>query len=135
MKNENIKKSNSNEQQKAAMAKIEQGETNYKFLCNSSAKSEMFSLKQALAAVKNAYQAKAEGTREYITDKLGIKPQQINNMQWQELQEFAKCGKSGRYSTWAVLNALPKWKEQADEKKALEEAKKRIESKKGAKVA
>lgn len=80
-----------------------------KCLCNASAKQEMFSLKQALAAVKNAYDAKADGVREYITDTLGIGAKRLKDLQWTGLQEYAKAGKTGRYSTWAVLNALPKW--------------------------
>lgn len=80
-----------------------------KVLCNASAKMEMFSLKQALAAVKNAYDAKAEGVREYITDTLGIGAKRLKDLQWTDLQEYAKAGKTGRYSTWGVLNALPKW--------------------------
>lgn len=80
-----------------------------KVLCNASAKQEMFSLKQALAAIKNAYDAKSDGVREYITDTLGIGAKRLKDLKWSDLQEYAKAGKTGRYSTWAVLNALPKW--------------------------
>ena len=32
-------------------------------------------------------------------------------MDWQTLSPWCKSGKSGKYSTWGVLNALPKWYE------------------------
>ncbi len=91
---------------------------------------EMFSLKQALSAVKNAYDAKADGVREYITDTLGIGAKCIKDLKWENLQKYAKAGKTGRYSTWGVLNALPKWKANADDKAALAAARKRLEEKK-----
>lgn len=106
-----------------------------KCLCNASAKMEMFSLKQALAAVKNAYDAKAEGVREYITDTLGIKAKALKDAKWEDLQEYCVAGKTGRYSTWAVLNALPKWYDAISAKERLAAAKKQLAEKKADKAA
>lgn len=95
----------------------------------------MFSLKQALAAVKNAYDTKAEGVREYITDTICINAKALKNLKWEDLQEYCVAGKTGRYSTWGVLNALPKWKAATDDKAALTAAKQRLAEKKAEKKA
>lgn len=100
-----------------------------KCLCNASAKAEMFSLKQALSAIKNSYDAKAEGVREYITDTLGIGAKALKDLKWESLKEYCVAGKTGRYSTWGVLNALPKWKAATDESASLEAAKQRLAKK------
>ena len=116
-----------------------------KCLANDAAKAEMFSLKGATNAVKNAYDADKErkDTRAYI-EGLGYSAQMFKQLNWQDLQQYATT-KSGRFSTWAVLNAL-KAKSDAEDlkgvRKAIEErkaeraaakaAKERIEARKRA---
>lgn len=80
-----------------------------KCLANDAARAEMFSLKQATAAVKNAYDLDKDkkDTRAYI-EQLGFSANMFKSLQWQDLQDYATT-KSGRFSTWAVLNALAKY--------------------------
>ena len=87
----------------------EQKPRSLKCLANDAAKAEMFSLKQATAAVKNAYDQDKErkDTRAYV-ESLGFSANAFKSLQWQDLQEYATT-KSGRFSTWAVLNALAKY--------------------------
>lgn len=87
----------------------EQKPRSLKCLANDAAKAEMFSLKQATAAVKNAYDQDKErkDTRAYV-ESLGFSANVFKSLQWQDLQEYATT-KSGRFSTWAVLNALTKY--------------------------
>lgn len=87
----------------------EQKPRSLKCLANDAAKAEMFSLKQATAAVKNAYDQDKErkDTRAYV-ESLGFSANVFKSLQWQDLQEYATT-KSGRFSTWAVLNALAKY--------------------------
>lgn len=87
----------------------EQKPRSLKCLANDAAKAEMFSLKQATAAVKNAYDMDKErkDTRAYV-ESLGFSANTFKALQWNDLQEYATT-KSGRFSTWAVLNALAKY--------------------------
>lgn len=87
----------------------EQKTKSLKCLANDAAKAEMFSLKQATAAVKNAYDQDKEkkDTRAYV-ESLGFSANVFKSLQWQDLQDYATT-KSGRFSTWAVLNALSKY--------------------------
>jgi hypothetical protein len=123
----------------------EQKTRSLKCLANDAAKAEMFSLKQATAAVKNAYDQDKErkDTRAYI-EQLGFSANVFKSLQWQDLQDYATT-KSGRFSTWAVLNALAKYAtakdikgEQAakaarkEEKAAIKAAKERMKAKQAA---
>lgn len=118
----------------------EQKPRSLKCLANDAAKSEMFSLKQATAAVKNAYDMDKErkDTRAYV-EGLGFSANLFKSMKWEDLKEYATT-KSGRFSTWAVLNALAKYAQANDikgeqaakaqrkaEREAAREAKNRIE--------
>lgn len=123
----------------------EQKPRSLKCLANDAAKAEMFSLKQATAAVKNAYDMDKErkDTRAYV-ESLGFSANAFKSLQWQDLQEYATT-KSGRFSTWSVLNALAKYatakdikgeqaakEERKAERIAAREAKNRIEQAKKA---
>lgn len=119
-----------------------------KCLANDAAKAEMFSLKQATAAVKNAYDLDKEkkDTRAYI-ESLGFSANVFKALTWQSIEPFATT-KSGRFSTWAVLNALSKYAQENDikgekaakeqrkaERIAAKEAKERIKAAKAAEKA
>lgn len=112
---------------------------NLKSLANQASKMEMFSLKSALNAVKNAFDADSERkeTRAYI-EGLGFGAQNFKKLDWQVLVEFTQCGKTGKYCTWYVLGGLKKFAEaygileKKEEAAKVKAAKKRINAKKGA---
>lgn len=106
-----------------------------KCLCNNSAKAEMFSLKKALAAIKDAYDLDMDGVRAYITDTLGIKAKTLKDLKWQDLESFAKAGKTGRYSTWSALNGLKAWFEKEGESEQNKQAAKARIAKKAKRAA
>lgn len=94
----------------------------------------MFSLKSALNAVKNAYDADTERkeTRAYI-EGLGFGAQIFKKLDWQALVEFTQCGgKTGKYCTWYVLGGLKKYAEAYGILEKKEEAAKVKAAKKGA---
>lgn len=116
-----------------------------KCLANDAAKREFYSLKQATAAVKNAYDLDKEkkDTRAYI-EGLGFSANVFKSLQWQQIEPFAVT-KSGRFSTWSVLNALAKYADandikgekaakaaKAEERAAAKAAKERIQAQKAA---
>ena len=75
------------------------------------------------------------GVREYITDTLGIKAKSLKDAKWEDLLPYCVAGKTGRYSTWAVLNALPKWYDAISAKERLAAAKEKLAEKKADKAA
>lgn len=97
----------------------------------------MFSLKKALAALKDAYDLDMDGVRTYITDTLGIKAKTLKDLKWEALLPYAKAGKNNRYSTWSALNGLKAWFEKEGEseqnraaaKARIEKAKKAAKAK------
>ena len=114
-----------------------------KCLANDESKAEMYSLPAAVRACKTAYDIKESKTREYL-HSIGFTAQTWKAITADDLQPFAVT-KSGRFSTWAVLNAARAYsdandlsgekaaKEQRKEEQAkLAAARKRIEEQKRA---
>lgn len=91
-----------------------QKQRSLKCLANDVAKVEMFSLKQALAAVKNTYDLDKDkkDVRAYV-ESLGFSANTFKAIRWENLRYYVTT-KSGRFSTWAVLNALAKYASMRD---------------------
>lgn len=83
-----------------------------KFVANDAAKAEQFSEKTAFACVKTAFQQDAERRhmRAYL-EGIGYTQSILNALNWQELHSVTK---SGRFSTYAVINALARIAKERD---------------------
>lgn len=133
MTNTNVNNNGANNNVNNANAQVKT--KSLKCLANNAAKLEMFSLKGATNSVKNAYDLDKDkkDVRAYV-ESIGYSAKMFKGLNWTDLQPYAST-KSGRFSTWSVLNALKKYAEDKDITGAKAEAARKKEERAAAKAA